>query len=169
MANIQPEVWQRGPIDGVPALLQPVAHTLLQAGEEIKTLVPDIPLDKLWFKPFNIASAGFHLQHITGVADRLFTYAKNEQLTEKQLAYLSAEGKVNNELNAADLAEAFYNKLIQCIDELKMVNVSTLTETRYVGRKKIPTTTIGLYVHTAEHIMRHVGQLLVTTSILKNK
>lgn len=29
------EVWMRGPIEGVPALLQPVAHALLQVDEDI--------------------------------------------------------------------------------------------------------------------------------------
>jgi len=36
MADIKlPEVWLRGPLPAVPALLQPVAHALLQAREEI--------------------------------------------------------------------------------------------------------------------------------------
>ena len=29
------EVWQRGPVENTPALLQPVAHALLQAREEL--------------------------------------------------------------------------------------------------------------------------------------
>jgi hypothetical protein len=32
----QGEVWQRGPINGVPGLLQPVAHALLQVVEDNK-------------------------------------------------------------------------------------------------------------------------------------
>jgi len=31
MAESLPEVWLRGPVEGVPAALQPVAHALLQA------------------------------------------------------------------------------------------------------------------------------------------
>ena len=31
------EVWQRGPIKDIPLLLQPVAHALLQAKEELNT------------------------------------------------------------------------------------------------------------------------------------
>ncbi len=34
----RPEVWLRGPIDGVPTLLQPVAHALLQAREDVAAL-----------------------------------------------------------------------------------------------------------------------------------
>src|SRR5665213_1832284 len=40
MANT--EWWQRGPIDGVPALLQPVAHILLQVRESVGELVANL-------------------------------------------------------------------------------------------------------------------------------
>ena len=33
------EWWQRGPVDGVPALLQPVAHIVLQIGEKDSPLI----------------------------------------------------------------------------------------------------------------------------------
>ena len=49
----------------------------------------------------------------------------------------------------------------------KTFDESTLTQARGVGRAQIPSTVIGLYVHTAEHVMRHSGQLLVTARILK--
>jgi hypothetical protein len=50
------------------------------------------PEGLLWQKPAGLASPGFHLQHLTGVIDRLFTYAKGERLSEQQLAALAAEG-----------------------------------------------------------------------------
>ena len=43
MAVQKLEVWQRGPVGGVPALLQPVAHALLQAREELTDLLVDFP------------------------------------------------------------------------------------------------------------------------------
>src|SRR5690349_18596506 len=91
MATNSPEVWLSGPLPGVPALLQPVAHALLQARDEINELLKDFPGEKLWLKPEGVASVGFHLQHIVGVLDRLFTYAMGEQLSNKQLKYLSEE------------------------------------------------------------------------------
>ena len=33
------EWWQRGPVDGVPAVLQPVAHILLQVRESVGEMV----------------------------------------------------------------------------------------------------------------------------------
>jgi hypothetical protein len=163
------EVWQRGPIEGVPELLQPVAHALLQAREEVHTIMNNFPESLLWSRPANVASPAFHLQHLTGVVDRLFTYARKETLTEAQLHSLSIEGKqAETPSTMAQLIDNFDKQVELAINELKEVNVNTLTDVRGVGRKQIPTTLIGLYVHAAEHSMRHIGQLLVTTRILKD-
>ncbi len=82
------EVWQRGPVPAVPSLLQPVAHALLQAREELEEMMTGFPQELLWQKPARMASAGFHLQHLSGVLDRVFTYARNEPLSEAQFAGL---------------------------------------------------------------------------------
>ncbi|WP_311196066.1 hypothetical protein [Antarcticibacterium sp. 1MA-6-2] len=41
----KPEVWLRGRIEGIPDLLQPVAHALLQAREDIHVYLKDFPED----------------------------------------------------------------------------------------------------------------------------
>lgn len=41
------EVWLRGPLPNIPSLLQPVAHALLQAREEVEALSIGFPDDKL--------------------------------------------------------------------------------------------------------------------------
>src|ERR1700754_2250061 len=89
----KPEVWLRGPLVDVPALVQPVAHALLQAREEIIEMTAGFPEALLWEGVAGMASPGFHLQHLAGVLDRLFTYARGEQLSELQLNALAAEGK----------------------------------------------------------------------------
>jgi hypothetical protein len=160
------EVWLRGPLDNVPALLQPVAHALLQAREEVEELMADFPGELLWKKPAGAASPGFHLQHMAGVLDRLFTYAKNGSLDEGQFHALEAEGKPN-EYSVADLITAYRIKVDEALIQLREVDKATLTEERGVGRSKLPSTVIGLYVHAAEHTMRHLGQLLVTVKVLK--
>src|SRR5690606_19639640 len=91
MADKLPEVWLRGPVEGVPAEMQPVAHALLQVVEEVRELVPEISEDILWTRPGGVASAGFHLRHMAGVIDRLFTYARGAQLDEHQRQVLRAE------------------------------------------------------------------------------
>ncbi|QEM10554.1 DinB family protein [Mucilaginibacter rubeus] len=163
-----PEVWLRGPLVHVPALLQPVAHALLQAREELNELMDGFPEVLLWEKVAGMASPGFHLQHLTGVLNRLFTYAKGEMLSESQLAYLAAEGKPGeNIISVTDLVNAFNAQVDSAITQLKATDVNTLTDWRGVGRAQLPSTVIGLYTHSAEHTMRHLGQLLVTVKVLK--
>ena len=96
-----PEVWLRGPLPNIPQLLQPVAHALLQSREEVNEMLIDFPEKRLWDKVSGLASAGFHLQHLTGVIDRLFTYAAGKKLSNEQLQYLAKEGKDNSESIAA--------------------------------------------------------------------
>ena len=85
------EVWLRGPLPDVPPLLQPVAHALLQAREELTAAMTDFPPELLNERPAGVASVGFHLQHLSGVLDRLLTYVRAEALTAEQLAALAAE------------------------------------------------------------------------------
>lgn len=162
------EVWQRGPLENIPALLQPVAHALLQAREELHDMMNAFPEKILWEKPAGVASPAFHLQHLTGVLDRLFTYARKELLTPVQLHALSIEGNQKETSSSMmELIELFNKQVDLSIHELSIVNIDMLAEVRTVGRKLIPATLIGLYVHAAEHTMRHIGQLLVTVKMLK--
>jgi len=163
------EVWQRGPVENIPALLQPIAHALLQAKEELDDMMHNFPGELLWERPGRVASPAFHLQHLTGVLDRLFTYAKGQALTDEQLYSLSIEG--NKEKCTGDLLtmlEIFHKQVDLSLSELSKTNIDTLTDKREIGRQKIPTTLIGLYVHAAEHTMRHIGQLLVTVRVIQS-
>jgi uncharacterized damage-inducible protein DinB len=162
----RPEVWLRGPIRGVPPLLQPVAHALLQAREEVRELMAGYPPDLLWTRPGAVASVGFHLQHLAGVLDRLFTYARGEQLSERQRAELALEGDpgpVRPELE--ELLERFDRQVDGAIEQLRATREDSLTARREVGRARLPSTVLGLLVHAAEHTQRHVGQLLVTARV----
>lgn len=167
--DVRKEVWQRGPIEGVPGLLQPVAHALLEVSEEVHIILEGFPENLLWQRPAGVASPAFHLQHITGVIDRLFTYARKELLSNEQILSLSIEGnKEKTSFLMEQLVADLDKRIAMAIEELKTVNAETLTEVRGIGKKQIPTTLIGLYVHAAEHSMRHVGQLLVTVKVLKS-
>jgi len=167
--NSKREVWLRGPLPGIPPLLQPLAHTLLQAREEVNAMMIDFPEIFMWVKPAGMASPAFHLQHITGILDRLFTYAKGELLNTAQFDYLSLEGKEpEQECSVSSLVERFNRQVDQAIEQLSSTDEETLTEIRGVGRARIPSTVIGLLTHAAEHTMRHTGQLLVTVRLLKN-
>jgi uncharacterized damage-inducible protein DinB len=166
MEKPKTEVWQRGPHPGVPPLLQPVAHALLQAREELEELT--LPTELLWKKPGGVASVGFHLQHLTGVLDRLYTYALELPLNDEQLNFLKSEGTPPfEECTYSDLYNEFSNQVDRAIDQLRRTDESSLIEIRYVGRARIESTHLGLLFHAAEHSQRHLGQLLVTARILK--
>ena len=88
MGGSTPEVWLRGPVPGVDRALMPVAHALLQAREGVERVTAEATPDELWQRPGGAASAGYHLQHLAGSLDRLFTYARGEPLDDAQRAAL---------------------------------------------------------------------------------
>jgi uncharacterized damage-inducible protein DinB len=165
----QPEVWLRGPLTGIPALTQPVAHAFMQAKEEIHELMKDFPDALLWQRPAGVASPGFHLKHITGVLERLFTYAAGQPLTLQQLEYLKAETVEAEDITVTSLLKSLDAQMASSLEALKAIDETTLTEPRGVGRQQLPSTVLGLLFHAAEHTMRHTGQLVVTVKILKDK
>jgi len=168
MSENLPEVWLRGPLPAVPPLLQPVAHALLQAREEVTALLAGFPAARLAERPLGLASVGFHLRHLTGVLDRTFTYARAEALSETQLAYLAAESQPPTHESAAnELVQAFSQQVDVAMAQLRATPESSLADWRGVGRAQLPSTVIGLLVHAAEHTTRHVGQLLVTARLVR--
>ncbi len=164
----KPEVWQRGPLPGITPLLQPVAHALLQAGEEVNELMRDFPPSLLWTRPANVASPGFHLQHLSGVLDRIFTYARAESLSVQQLARLHEESDASVKPKADELLARFNRQLELALEQIRATDPATLTDYRGIGRAALPSTVIGLLFHAAEHTMRHAGQLRVTVAVLKS-
>lgn len=162
----QPEVWLRGAIEGIPALLQPVVHALRQAQEEIHELMDHFPSECLWQKPGGVASPGFHLQHMTGVLDRMLSYTKGNSLSDSQFDYLKQEGIPDPAITNVVLLERFDRQIEEFISYVATVNEAQLKEARTVGRAKLPSTVLGLLFHAAEHTQRHCGQLLVTVRLL---
>jgi hypothetical protein len=165
MANT--EWWQRGPIDGVPAMLQPVAHILLQVRESVDEIVAGLTEAEWNARPGGIASAAFHVRHIPGVIDRLFTYARGEALSEAQFTALRGEGAPLAIDDVQPTLEALRARVGAAVAELKTIDPATLADFRAVGRAKLPSTVIGCLVHGAEHAMRHVGQLSVTARVAR--
>lgn len=166
MANT--EWWQRGPIEGVPPVLQPVAHILLQVRESVGELVADLTEEHWNRRPAGVASAAFHVRHMAGVIDRLFTYARGQALSAEQRAAIPLEG---SPLAAADVPHvlgALSRRVDAALAELRTIDVATLGDFRGVGRAQLPSTVIGCLVHGAEHAMRHVGQLSVTVCIVRS-
>ena len=163
----QPEVWLRGPIDGVPAILQPVAHSLLQCREEVLAHLADVTAEQLFTGPRGAASAGFHVRHAAGSLDRLFTYARGEALSPAQLAALREESAIDPSPDAvARAVAAFAAAVDRALAQLRATDEHTVLERRGVGRANLPSTVIGLLFHGAEHTQRHIGQMVTTIKIV---
>ncbi len=160
------EAWLSGPVDGVPGVLQPVAHALVQVRAELQELAPSITDAMLWRRPNDVASVGFHLQHLTGVLDRLFTYARGEQLSDAQKGALRAEGAdATGALTVSALLATFDAQIDAALAQLAATHESSVLDARFVGRAQLPSTVLGLLFHAAEHSTRHFGQLLVTVRL----
>lgn len=169
MANPAPEPWLRGPVPEISAMLQPVAHAFLGADEDLRAAMSDLSQDQLWRRVGDAASLGFHLMHLAGSTDRLMTYARGEALSDQQMAALARERRAEEERpSVEDLLSDWAAVLEATFLQLSTTDDGTLTEARFVGRARLPSTVLGLLFHAAEHASRHAGQAATTAKILRN-
>jgi hypothetical protein len=162
------EWWQRGPIDGIPDVLQPIAHILFQVRESVGEIVEPLTEQEWNARPAGVASAAFHVRHMAGVIDRLFTYARGNALSTEQLAAIPLEGRELFSADVGSVLRALSERVDAAVAELRTIDVTTLGDFRGVGRAQLPSTVIGCLAHGAEHAMRHVGQLSVTARIVRS-
>jgi hypothetical protein len=164
----EPEVWLRGALPDVAPLLQPVAHSLLQCRLEVRATVPTLSDSELWATPGGAASAGYQVRHAIGSLDRLFTYARGEQLSPTQQRALAAEGRSDERVGIQESLVADFEAAVErALAQLRATDPATLLEPREVGRARLPSTVLGLLFHAAEHTQRHVGQLVTTSKVVR--
>lgn len=159
------EPWMRGPLEGVHPAVAPLLYSFQQAREDLARYTDGLENEKVWARPAGAAPVGFHIRHAGGAARRLMTYALGGQLTDTQLAGLRAEmdaGAGRDEL-LREMDAAFR----EVEDAARGIRPEQLFEPREVGRKKLPSTVIGLLVHIAEHTQRHVGQAITTARLVR--
>lgn len=162
---VMTEAWLKGPVKGIPPLLMPVAHALVQAREDVHRATAELSKEQLWARPGGAASVGFHMMHLAGTLDRLLTYRHGRALSDEQFDERRRE---HDDLQTADVA-ALLGQIDAQVDitleNLRSTVEYELLDTRTVGRKNLPTNVLGLLFHAAEHTQRHAGQI-VTTSIV---
>jgi uncharacterized damage-inducible protein DinB len=130
----------------------------------VKHLTPT----QLWARPGNAASIGFHLAHLPGSLERLLTYSRGESLTPEQFERLAAERTVHEDRPAlSDLLARLAQGLEAAIAYLRTVPSDSLLLRREVGRKRLPSTTLGLIFHAAEHSARHAGQIVTLSRVVQ--
>jgi hypothetical protein len=145
----------------------PIVHALIQAQEDLQRLVSVVPAEHVWQRPGGAASIAFHVSHIGGALDRLFTYARGEALSDAQRAAARAEGKPADPPATLTSIVADVNGTIErAFDQLRATKADSLMDERKVGRAALPSNVLGLLFHAAEHCTRHVGQAITTAKIL---
>jgi uncharacterized damage-inducible protein DinB len=162
-----PEPWLRGPVPGIVTELYPVAHALIASREDVARGLADLPPGLLWERPGGAASIGFHLSHLSGATDRLFTYARGEGLNDLQKRVMVAERTVPDPAPALDTLLRCWNEIVEAsLSQLARTQASELDTPREVGKAKLPSNVRGLLFHAAEHAQRHTGQIITTAKIL---
>ena len=162
------EAWLGGKIEGYAPLVMPAAHALAQAIVDLQKHAPGLSDEELTARPNN-APLILHLRHIAGSIDRLLTYSRGEQLNDAQFAALKAETADDSDFNAAELTRRAIGEINNALEVLKNVDLDSLFEERFVGRQKLPTNVFGLLFHIAEHTTRHVGQVVTTAAIVRQR
>lgn len=163
------EAWLEGPLEGVDAYLMPVAHALVQVARDVERLA-DLSPEQLWARPGDAASIGFHLKHVSGVLDRLSTYARGEALDDTQMAALRAEAaRADPPAGAAELVRAAQTAVERALAQVRATPREALLEPRAVGRRQLPSNVLGLLHHAAEHATRHTAQAVTTAKLVRGR
>ncbi|HXM46016.1 MAG TPA: DinB family protein [Bryobacteraceae bacterium] len=160
-----PEAWLRGPWPQVHPMLAPALYTFQQTREDLARHTAGLTAGQVWARPHGLAPAGFHLRHIAGSVDRLTAYLEGRSLDAAQMSALAKEMEPGASL--AELLADVYLVLLRAEEIIRAIDPATLTEPRWVGRKRLPTTVIGLLVHIAEHTQRHLGQAIAAAQLAR--
>lgn len=164
--STQPEVWLRGPLAGVAAALQPVAHSLLQSRAELETSLRGLDASVADARAGAAAPVSFHARHLAGSIDRLLTYARGEMLTDAQRAALAAERDTRG-AHGDELFDIVSDAIDRALDVVRSTDPSVLDDVREVGAARLPSTVGGLLFHVAEHTLMHSGQIRTTLRALE--
>jgi uncharacterized damage-inducible protein DinB len=162
-AEIEP--WMRGPIPGVEPLVMPVFFSFQQVREDLARFTEGVKPEDVWRPVGPLPTLGFHLRHMAGSSDRLATYLMGGKLSPEQLAYMRSENEPGATLE--ELLAGVDAALRSVEDRIGTIQPTQIHEPRYIGRKRLPTTVLGLLVHIAEHTQRHLGQVITIAKLLK--
>lgn len=157
------EPWMRENFADLHPVIAGVLHSLQHAREDLHTWTDAVPDELLWQRLGDLGSIGFHIRHLAGSVDRLTTYATGNQLSETQLGELHQEGM--SELTRGELWQYVEQCFASASTILRAIEPFALSDTREIGRKRIPVPLGTLLVHIAEHTQRHVGAAIVTAKL----
>ena len=158
------EPWLAGRYANLAPIPRLLCCSLEQSLGDVRKWTGPLNDEQIWAHSFDCGSVGFQLRHLAGSVDRLLTYAREETLSQEQLAFLAAEAEPggSKELLIAELA-AVYAAARQFAE-----TATALDEPRYIGRQRLETPLGVLLGHIAEHTQRHTGQLIVLSKIWRS-
>lgn len=158
-----PEPWLRGSLTEVPVIARALLHSLEMAREDLLRWCEPLKDEEFNYRPAGVPSVAFQIQHIIGSLDRLLTYAEGRELSAAQLESLESE---HDPVTRAELFLYLESKLRKAEERVRQLASVDMNASRWVGRKRLPTTLGGLLVHIAEHTQRHVGQAITTCKVV---
>lgn len=161
----EPEPWLRGPIAGVDPLLAPILYSFQQAREDLAHWTAGLTTEQVWARPHGFGPVGYHLRHIAGSVERLMTYVQGRELSAEQFAEIARQ--MDPGASLAELMAELERSLDAAEAVVRAIDPATLAEPRAVGRKRLPTTVIGLLTHIAEHTTRHVGEAISAVKLAR--
>jgi len=134
--------------------------------EDLARYTEGLSTEDVWRRTGTLPSLGFHLRHIAHSVDRLVTYLCGDQLSDAQIATLKQETEPGS-ASLQELLALVDAKLNEAEARLRTVRKDSMEEPRYIGKKRLPSTVLGLLVHVAEHTQRHVGQAITTAKLAR--
>jgi uncharacterized damage-inducible protein DinB len=143
----------------------PVFHSFMMVREDLARYTEGLTTEDVWRRTGALPPLGFHLRHIAHSVDRLVTYLCGDQLSDAQIATLKQESEPGATL--AELLEDINEKLSDAERRIRTIDATMLAEPRYIGKKRLPSTVLGLLVHIAEHTQRHLGQAITTAKLAR--
>jgi len=143
----------------------PVFHSFAMVREDLAYYTEGLTTEDVWRRTGALPSLGFHLRHMGHSVDRLVTYLCGDQLSDAQIATLKQETEPGATLG--QLLEDIDDKLSDAERRIRSIEPSMLNEPRYIGKKRLPSTVLGILVHVAEHTQRHLGQAITTAKLAR--
>lgn len=140
----------------------------MQVAEETPVVLETLSPEQIWARPGGAASIGFHVAHLAGSLDRLFTYSRGESLSIEQHAALAAERTIDTTRpSVPEILHLFRQAVDAALQHLPTVPPASLSAPREVGKARFPSTTLGLLFHAAEHSIRHGGQIITMARVVQ--
>ncbi len=147
------------------ALLSPALYSFQQVREDLARHTRGLSSAQVWARPKGMEPLGFQLRHVAGSVDRLTTYLEDQSLGAGQLKALAGEMEPGADLD--ELLAGVEASLLRAETVIRAIVPATFSDARWVGRKRLPTTVIGLLVHIAEHTQRHLGQAISAAKLAR--